>query len=212
MSKMSKPTANAEQGHGKWVENRMKASFYSACDQHRGLSDRLDFDNRSVKATGSHVICCADASVFWTEVRELYLLDVATWRYVEPSVIDFYKIEEYTITPEMHSTLLGNIPNKLIREFHNKLRTSDHNSIPTTRAWAQKYKKELREAGYSASMTLNPKVSGSGGGFQGRLQCSVTRKKLVAIVGQPTRIFDEKHPFYGDHLPWRLDKRMRFQS
>lgn len=177
------------QSHGTQFEAIIHPAFPGAADavSHTAIFDiAADHDQvnhlpTSLKTTHNKTIGLADA-------RRIMALDepfrLVVGSYVQKSGHkEVQVIHEFEITPGEWNTLKGGLPDQVVSDFHEKLRSYPEGAHMEARAWARQEKEKLKQAYSNSQIQLNPKIDSQ---HQRRLQASIKLDQLVAAVASYT--------------------------
>jgi hypothetical protein len=175
----------ASQGHGKTIENQIKALFGNASDYKRLPTEKFDIESQfdieknlptSIKTTQSNFVCLADARAIFKINQEFRLLIIKYKQIDDTKKIT--EIIEFFPTIENWNALKGDLSFEEVEAFHNKIKEFKGGEHFRASAWAKAHKDFLSNQ-YQSSMRLEAKIDSKN---QRRLQCKVSEADLKTHI------------------------------
>jgi hypothetical protein len=175
----------ASQGHGKTIENQIKALFGNASDYNRSPTEKFDIESRfdsdknlptSIKTTKSNFIGLADARSIFSINQDFRLLIIKYEQIGATKKIN--EVIEFFPTVENWNDLKGTLGFEQVEFFHNELKTFKAGEHFRARAWAKAHKDMLVNQ-YHSAIRMEAKIDSKN---QRRLQCSVAEADLKTYI------------------------------
>ena len=173
------------QHHGNIFEHRVRKAFGVVETLPVQYTARFDIESAhdpeglptSIKATGTGIVCMADARRVF-EIQEPFRLVVGAYHQVSGQKV-FHQVHEFHVQPDEWQTLQGHLPLGQVAAFHQKLTEFKEGDHEAARQWAKTRKAELGTQYPEAKLQLTPKIDSK---KQRRLQASIHLKDLIDAV------------------------------